>query len=208
MTSVDPLDAEPSYFDLDARDLTKSAINGIRAAFAVSGIIALVFGIVLLFWPDRTLSVLAIFLGIYFLIAGVVRLALGIFSRGISGGHRTLDILFGLLLVIAGIVAIKNSQTAAATLLILIVAIIGIGWIIEGVMALAESGRAASRGWAITFGIVSVVAGIVVLIIPGWSAFWLVLITAIILIVLGIIGIVRAFTFGRQALRDLAAQPK
>ncbi|WP_345764771.1 HdeD family acid-resistance protein [Diaminobutyricibacter sp. McL0608] len=208
MTSVDPLDAEPTYFSLDARDLTRSAINGIRAAFAVSGIVALVFGILLLFWPDRTLSVLAIFLGIYFLIAGIVRLALGIFSRGISGGHRTLDILFGLLLVIAGIIAIKNSQTAAAALLILIVAIIGIGWIIEGVMALAESGRAASRGWAITFGIVSVIAGIVVLVIPGWSAFWLLLISAIILIVLGVIGIVRAFTFGRDALKELAAQPK
>lgn len=205
MTSTNPVGADASDFSLDARNLTRSAINGIRAAFGVSGVVALILGIVLLVWPDKTLSIIAILLGIYFLVAGIVRLALGIFSRGISGGLRTLNILFGLLLVIAGIIAIKNSAAAAAGLLILLVAIIGIGWIVEGVIAIVESGRAASRGWAITYGILGVVAGIIVLIIPGWSAAALLLLTGIVLIVLGIVGIVRAFTFGRDALKAVAA---
>ncbi|MEO8908558.1 MAG: hypothetical protein ABI310_10890 [Microbacteriaceae bacterium] len=44
----------------------------------------------------------------------------------------------------------------------------------------------------------------VVLVVPGWSATWLIIVTSIVLIVLGIIGIVRAFTFGREALKAAA----
>lgn len=194
------------HFAVDAKKLTASAINGIRVAFGVGGAAALILGIVLLFVPRETLQVAAILLGIYFLIAGIVRLALGIFSRGITGGMRTLDILLGLLLIIAGIIALRNSAVTGAALLILLVAVIGIGWIIEGVLAIVESGGAASRGWAIAFGVLSIIAGIIVLVIPGWASVWLVLFSAITLIVLGIVGIVRAFTFGREELKAATAK--
>ena len=62
-----------------------------------------------------------------------------------------------------------------------------------------ESGDAPSRGWAIFFGILIVVAGIVLLFSPLWGAIVLFIIAGISLIVLGIVQIVRAFTFGRGA---------
>jgi Uncharacterized conserved protein len=192
------------HFTIDAKQLTASAISGIRAAFGVGGAVALILGIMLLVWPGKTFAVAAVLLGIYFLIAGIVRLALGVFSRGIGGGMRTLDILLGLLLIIAGIIALRNAAVTGAALLILLVAVIGVGWIIEGVLAIVESGGAASRGWAIMLGALSVLAGIIVLAIPGWSAVWLVLYSGIALIVLGIIGIMRAFTFGRGVLKAAA----
>lgn len=207
MSFTDPADAVLHDLNLDARSMTRSAINGIRAALGISGGVAVVLGVVLLFWPEKTLAVLAIFLGIYFLVAGIMRLAIGIFSRGIGGGIRTLNIILGVLLVIAGIVALKNVTAAATTLVILAVAFIGIGWIIEGVMALVESGRAPSSGWAIAYGIISIIAGLVVLVLPASSAVFLLLFAAIALIVLGIIGIVRAFTFGRDVLRATAPAP-
>jgi len=189
------------HFAIDAKKLTASAINGIRAAFGVGGVVALILGILLLVWPGKTITIAAVLLGIYFLISGIVRLALGIFSRGISGGMRTLDILLGLLLVGAGVIALRNSASTAAALLVLLVVVIGIGWIIEGVLAIVESRGAASQAWAITLGVLSIIAGIIVLVIPGWSAVWLLLFAGITLIVLGIIGIVRAFTFGRAVLK-------
>jgi uncharacterized membrane protein HdeD (DUF308 family) len=198
MSAPDPIDTFVHELGLDARRLTRQAINGVRAAFGVAGIVAVILGIVLLVWPEKTLGVVAIFLGIYFLVSGIVRLGLGIFSKGISGGLRTLDILLGVLLVIAGIIALKNAAATAAALLILVVAIIGVGWIIEGVLAIVESRGTASPGWAVTFGIISIIAGIIVLVIPGWSAVWLVFTTAIILIILGVLGVIRAFTFGRE----------
>lgn len=202
MTTPAPIVVEE--FSLDAKKLSKSAINAIRVAFGVSGAVALILGIVLLVWPERTLSIVAILLGINFLIVGIVRLALSIFTAGVSAGLRVLNILFGVLLVILGIVAIKNSAAAAELLVLVVVVVIGIGWIVEGVLALVESGKAQSRGWAITFGIISILAGIVVLVLPEASAFWLMLITGIALVVLGIVGIARAFTFGKDVLKQLA----
>jgi uncharacterized membrane protein HdeD (DUF308 family) len=204
MTSSQPRETARHDFALNATNLAKSAINGIRVAFGVGGAVAVILGIVLLVWPEKTLAAVAIILGIYFLVSGVIRLALGIFSKGISGGMRTLDILLGILLVIAGIIALKNVAATTAALLILVVAVIGVGWIIEGVLSVVESRGAPSAGWAIASGIISILAGIVVLVIPGWSALWLILVTAIVLIVLGIIGIVRAFTFGRDVLKAAA----
>jgi len=206
VSTPDSNNVTTDHFAIDAKKLTASAINGIRVAFGVGGVVALVLGILLLVWPAKTFTAVAILLGIYFLIAGIVRLALGIFSRGISGGMRTLDILLGLLLIIAGIIALRNSASTAAALLILIVAVIGVGWIIEGVLAIVESRGAASQGWAITLGVLSIIAGIIVLVIPGWSAVWLLLFTGITLVVLGIIGLVRAFTFGREVLKAATAK--
>jgi uncharacterized membrane protein HdeD (DUF308 family) len=204
MTTTDPLQNLVHDFALNAKNLSKSAINGIRLAFGVGGVVALILGVMLLVWPAKTLGVVAIFLGIYFLVAGVIRLAMGIFSKGISGGMRTLNILLGVLLIVAGIIALKNVAATTAALLILVVAVIGVGWIIEGVLAIVESRGAPSSGWAITSGIISIIAGIVVLIIPGWSAVWLILLAGIVLIIVGILGFVRAFTFGRDALKTAA----
>lgn len=192
-------------FSLNAADLTRGAINGVRAALGISGAVAVILGVVLLFWPVKTLAVVAAFLGIYFIIAGVMRLAIGIFSKGITGGVRAMHIVFGALLVFAGIIALKNVTVAATTLVILAIAFVGVAWIIEGIMSIAEAGRAASSGWAITFGIISIVAGIVVLFLPASSALFLLIFSAIALIVLGIIGIVRAFTFGKDVLAATSA---
>lgn len=205
MSSTDPLDSAVHDLSMDASRMTRSAINGIRAALGVSGVVAVILGVVLLFWPEKTIAVFAVFLGIYFVIAGIMRLGVGIFARGIGGGIRTLNIILGILLVIVGVVALKNVSTAATVLVIFALAFIGVGWIIEGVMSLVESGRAASSGWAIAYGILSILAGLVVLFLPASSAVFLILFAAIALIILGIIGIVRAFTFGRDALRATAA---
>jgi uncharacterized membrane protein HdeD (DUF308 family) len=117
------------------------------------------------------------------------------------GGSRALNIVLGVLLIFAGIVALKNTAAAAVTLVIFAVAFIGVGWIIDGVMALAEAGRSAASGWSVAFGILSIIAGIVVLVLPASSAVFLLFFAAFALIVLGVIGIVRAFTFGREVLQ-------
>ena len=143
----------------------------------------------------------AVILGIYFLVAGAIKVGVGIFGHSISGGMRALNIILGLLVMVAGIIALRNSAATGEILLIFTVIMIGIGWIIEGIIALVESGKAESRGWAITFGIISIIAGIAVLAIPGWTAFWLVMMTAIMLVILGVVGVIRAFTFGKEFLK-------
>lgn len=186
-------DAYASSFSLDAESLGKQAISAIRIAFGISGVIALVIGVLVLVWPRSTLEVVAFLFGLYFLLAGVVRVVTGIFAKGLSGGMRTLSIILGAILVILGVVALKNPLGSLAALGILI----GLGWIIEGIVALAESGNGSSRGLAIFLGVLSLIAGLIVLFVPIATVAILVLIAGISLVILGIVGIIRGFTFGR-----------
>ena len=184
-------------FSLDAADLSKSSINTIRATLGIAGVIALIFGILITFWPKDSVIVLTWLLGLYFLIAGIAYLGLGIFSRGISGGSRTLDIILGLLFIVGGLIVLFNPSNSAVVIGVFLGVFIGILWIVEGVVTLVQSGDAPSRGWAIFFGILGLVAGIIVLFSPLWGAVVLFWFAGIALIVLGIVQIVRAFTFGR-----------
>ncbi|MET1015803.1 HdeD family acid-resistance protein [Leifsonia flava] len=182
-------------FQIDPKSLSKSEVNGIRVALGISAVVALVLGILVLVWPDKTAGLLAILFGLYFLIIGIVRLAKGIFSRGISGGSRVLSILLGLLLVIAGIFALRNLESTVALLGI----IIGIAWIIEGVAALVESASDGSRWPGIVFGVISIIAGVVVLFLPTATVGVLLIIGGIFLVIAGLVQLVQAFTFGRNA---------
>jgi len=186
-------------YSIDSADLSKSAINTVRTTLGISGAVALIVGILITFWPKDSAFVITWILGLYFIIAGIAYLGLGIFSRGITGGARAIDIVLGILFVIGGGIALANVQQTAAALALFLGILIGILWIVEGVVALVQSGDAPSRGWAIFFGLLSIVAGIVVLFSPVWGVAVLFIIAGIGLIVLGIAQIVRAFTFGRGA---------
>ena len=186
-------------FSLDSADLSKSAINTVRTTLGITGAVSLIVGILITFWPKDSAVVITVILGIYFIIAGLAYAGLGIFSKGISGGARTLDIILGILFVVGGVIVLANPSGSATVLGIFLGILIGILWIVEGIVALVQSSDAPSKGWAIFFGILSVVAGIVLLFSPLWGAVILFIIAGISLIVLGIIQIVRAFTFGRGA---------
>ncbi|MGR0317739.1 HdeD family acid-resistance protein [Agromyces sp. ZXT2-3] len=184
-------------FAFDSAEMTKSAVNTIRVALGVTGVIALIIGVFITFWPKNSAVVLTVMLAIYFLIAGLAYLGLGIFSRSISGGARALDIILGVLFLIGAIVMFANPTESAVVIGIFVGILVGILWIIEGAVALAQSGNSSSRGWSIFFGILSIVAGIVLLFSPLWGVAILFWVTGIALIILGIVQIVRAFTFGR-----------
>jgi uncharacterized membrane protein HdeD (DUF308 family) len=184
-------------YTLDAAELTKSAVNSIRVTLGISGAVALIIGILITFWPKNSAMVIAVLIGIYLVIAGLAYVGLGIFSKGISGGARTLDIILGILFVVGGVLALANVAQATAFLAVFLGVLVGIAWIVEGIVTLVQSGDAPSRGWAIFFGILSIVAGILVLSAPFWAVAILFIILGISLIILGIVQIVRAFTFGR-----------
>lgn len=191
-------------FTLDSSNLSKSAINTVRTTLGITGAIALIVGIFITVWPEKTAIAFVYILAIYLIIAGIAYVGLGIFSKGISGGARALDIILGVLFVIGGVLALVNAPQAATVLAVFLGILIGILWIVEGVVALVQSGDSPSKGWTIFFGILSIVAGIVLLFSPLYVVvLWWIL--GISLIVLGIIQIVRAFRFGRGATASAAA---
>lgn len=185
-------------FAVDSAELPRQAVSAVRTMLGIVGAISLVIGVLITFWPERTAQVATILLAVYFLIAGIAYAAIGIFSKSVSGGARALNIVLGALFIAGAIIAFANINATAAVLAIFIGIIVGIVWILEGVLTLAQIGDASSKGWAIFFGILSLIAGIAVLAAPLWAATFLFILVGISLIVLGIIQIVRAITFGRS----------
>ena len=178
----------------------KSAVNGIRTALGIAGILSIIVGILILVWPAKTAMVVTAIIAIYAIAAGLVYAGLGIFSKNKGGWSRVGHIALGVLFIIAGIVAFLNLGAATAWLAVFLGILVGILWIVEGVVALSTLGDAASKGWTVFFAIVSILAGIVLLFSPllGIGVLWWLL--GIALVVLGIIQIVRAFTFGKKDL--------
>ncbi|UOY95969.1 DUF308 domain-containing protein [Arthrobacter gengyunqii] len=177
---------------LEVSELTRKVVRGIRTGMVVTGVLSVVLGALVLFWPGATLDVIAVLFGLYFVVAGAVRVVTGLVTP-LLGGLRVLNILIGLLLLIAGVAAIRNPLASLSVLALFI----GIAWIVEGIMSLTEVESGGSRWYAIIYGIVSIIAGVVVLFLPVSSLAALVIFGGVALVVLGIVEVVRAFSFGR-----------
>jgi uncharacterized membrane protein HdeD (DUF308 family) len=173
----------------------KSAVNGIRTALGVGGVLAVIVGILILVWPGKTAMVVAAIIAIYAIAAGLVYAGLGIFSKTKGGWARVGHIALGVLFIIAGIIALFNLGAATAWLAVFIGILVGIMWIVEGIVSLSTLGDASSKGWTIFFAILSIIAGIILLFSPIWGSAVLWWLLGIALIVLGIVNVVRAFTF-------------
>ena len=184
-------------FKLIQENLPQKAKNAVRSAYGIIGIAAVILGIALLVWPGKTFKVFAVAFGTYFVVSGLIRIVSAIVELGLPGGWRILDILIGILLTIGGVVVLKNLALSGRTLAIVATMTVGIGWIAEGIMALAESWQLPSSGWSVFYGIISIIAGMVILFSPISSMIWLIVFGGGALIVMGISSIIRAFTFGK-----------
>ncbi|MFY9712166.1 MAG: DUF308 domain-containing protein [Microbacterium sp.] len=175
----------------------RSVLKSIRITLAISGVLALLAGLVLLIWPIKSAVIITGIFASYLIIAGLVYIGLGIFS-GNKGWARIGHFALGLLYIVAGVIAFTNLAAAAASLAIIVVVFIGIGWIVDGIVSLTLLGQDGSRIWTLLYAILSVLAGIAVLTL-GLAAvpfFWLLLAAS--LVALGIVQIVRAITLGKS----------
>lgn len=173
----------------------KSAVSTVRITLGLIGLLALIAGILVLVWPVKVAEVVVAIVAIYAIIAGAVYAAMGIFSKTRGGWSRVGHIVLGILFVIAGIVALANLGSATLWFAVFFGIFVGVAWIIEGIVALSTLRDSASKGWTIFFAILSIIAGIILIITPLLGSVLLWLLIGISLVVLGIIQIIRAFTF-------------
>jgi uncharacterized membrane protein HdeD (DUF308 family) len=182
-------------------DLTadeKSAVNGLRTALGIGGILAILLGLAILVWPAKSASVVTILIAIYAIVGGLVYAGLGIFSRGMRAWPRIGHIVLGVVFIVAGVIAFANLNQATLWLAFFIGILVGVMWIVEGIVSLTTLADAASKVWTVVFAIISIIAGIFLIFSPVWGAAILWWILGIALIVLGIVNLVRAFTFARK----------
>ncbi|BBX16659.1 hypothetical protein CRI77_03285 [Mycolicibacterium duvalii] len=156
-----------------------------------SGILAVLLGVMVLVWPAITIVVAAIFFGAYLLITGISQVVFA-FSLHVSAGGRVLLFLSGAAALILAVLCFRSLQES-----ILLLAIwIAIGFIFRGVATAVSAISDPSlpgRAWEIFIGVISLVAGVVILAAPFESLATLTLVVGIWLIVLGVFEVVSAF---------------
>ncbi|HRD59995.1 MAG TPA: DUF308 domain-containing protein [Nocardioides sp.] len=161
------------------------------------GLVSVGLGLILAVWPGETLKVVAVLIAIQLLIAGVFRIVLSIGARGVDGGVRALMAITGALAIIVGLLCLRDP---AQTLLVIGI-LIGMWWVVTGVVDVIGAlvspvpGR---RGWDITTGLISVLAGGFLLINPKLSLGVLVVIVCIWMFLIGGLALVAAFKLRSQ----------
>ena len=159
----------------------------------LNGLLAVILGVVILMWPGPSILVAAVVFGVYLLVSGIAQV-FSAFSLPASAGGRILLFISGAASVILAVLAFRHFGEGYAILLLAIW--IAVGFIFRGVAATATAINDPAfpgRGWAIFFGIISILAGIVVLAWPFDSIVTLALVAGIWLIILGVMEIVAGF---------------
>jgi uncharacterized membrane protein HdeD (DUF308 family) len=168
----------------------------------LSGILAVILGGLVLTWPGITIVIAAIFFGAYLLVAGIAQVIFA-FSLHVSAGGRVLLFISGAAALILAVLCFRSLEES-----ILLLAIwVGVGFIFRGVataVSAISDPTLPGRGWEIFIGVISLVAGIVMLASPFESIATLTIVVGIWLIVLGVFEVVSAFGI-RKAGSDLGA---
>jgi len=170
-----------------------------------AGVLTIVLGGIVLAWPGPTLLVASTLFGVYLLLTGFVGLFMA-FTLPRSAGMRVLLFISGILSVVLAILSFRHFGDAYAILLLSLW--IGIGFIFQGVSAIAAAigeSELPGRGWSVVLGVISVIAGLVVLVWPFDSIVVLVVVAGVWLVILGVVEIIHSFQIRKDAktLRDV-----
>jgi uncharacterized membrane protein HdeD (DUF308 family) len=164
-------------------------------------ILTLILGVMVMAWPHATVKLVALLFGLQLFVGGVFALVRAFTNSG--EGSRVLLAVLGVLGILVGIFVLRHLfQTV-----VILVLLLGVYWVLHGVIeffvAIDHKG-VPGRGISITMGILSFIAGIIVLSWPAPTLLVLVWVLGIWLVAYGLIGIVGAFMV-RRAVKAVAA---
>ena len=160
-------------------------------AFSVA---TLILGVLVMAWPSATVKLVALLFGLQLFVGGLFSLVRA-FTRG-GEGSRVLLAVLGVLGILVGIFVLRHLFQTVVILVILL----GVYWVLHGIIeffvAIDQRG-APARGLNATMGILSFIAGVVVLSWPSPTLLVLVWVLGVWLVVYGLVGIAGAFIVRR-----------
>ena len=168
------------------------------------GLLGLAAGILVLSWPHETLRVVAIVIGLQFLVAGVARFVTAFTRDAASGAGRALYFVLALFSVVAGVLVLRHQLQTVAVLAL----IAGLYWLVTGILliCLAVSEPELPHRWLVLFlGAVAAIAGLVVLVYPVQTAVALARLLGLWLVVISLLDIVLAIALRLSRYRSAVA---
>ena len=140
-----------------------SAVKSSGTTVAILGVIAIIMGILCMLMPGLTGLSIVLFIGIFVLVAGIVRIIWAFQAE--SAGRRLPMFALGGLTVLCGILLVANPMFGAGVLTILL----GIYFVLDGIIEIAAWSQMRpmhGSGWLLFSGIVSLVLGVII-----WAQF-------------------------------------
>src|SRR3712207_3232413 len=129
----------------------------------IAGAVSVLVGVLVLVWPDISVVVLAWLFGIHLIVAGILQLVAAVW-RNDGTAARVLLGLGGTFAILLGLLCLRGPLQTAVLLGLLV----GATWVVTGIIgivhAVADTGRSRSRGWGVASGLLSAIAGAVVLV--------------------------------------------
>lgn len=178
----------------------------------VAGALAAILGGVLLAWPGPSILVVSVLFGVYLLVSGFTEVYMA-FTLPRSAPARVMWFIAGALSVVMAIFAFRHFGEGYAVLLLSLW--VGVGFTFLGVSEIAVAGSLPAlpgRFWYIVTGVISMIAGGVVVAWPFDSIVALDIVSGIWLVLIGLLQIVQAFRIRKDAKKvrrtlDPVAQP-
>jgi uncharacterized membrane protein HdeD (DUF308 family) len=140
------------------------------------GVVTILFGIALLAWPDVTVRLLGVVVGIWLLLAGVARI-LGAFLSWRGLGWQVLSGVVGVVLLAGGVACLRDVAKGVVALAF----VIALAWICTGLAELVAAVQASgeTRAWLIVLAVCAIVIGFVFLLWPTPSLTFVVILAGI-----------------------------
>lgn len=146
------------------------------------GVLAILFGVVALFWPGLTVALLILLFGVFVLVWGIVGLIVSLSSIS-SNKFWWLELIFSVLAVGVAVYVLRNPDATA----VIFVFFIGLTFLVRGVIdlliGLFDRDKAAdTKLFHVIAGVIGVLAGIITLVNPvsaGVAVVWIIALYAI-----------------------------
>jgi uncharacterized membrane protein HdeD (DUF308 family) len=144
---------------------TPSVFRHLWKSMLALWVLTLALGVVVLVWPGQSILVAGVLFGLYLLGSGVAQ-TIAAFTVDVAGSSRVLLFISGVLSVVLGVFAFRDFNQGAAVWMLAIW--LGVGFIFQGVaetVLAIDLKKLPQRGWYIFMGVLTVIAGMVVV---GW----------------------------------------
>lgn len=181
-------------------------VSSWRKVTSFGGVVSIVLGLVLLAWPDKTALIVAALVGVWLLVLGASRLIWVTSARREEVTGRGFAALAGATYIAAGIVILTHLHGSVHFLAVLL----GIIWIFAGLSEALSGFTRIGGPWVrlgpVLAGVVNILLGLIVLVVPALTLSVLAWIFALWLILLGVIQLYFA-NRARRAERELSGRP-
>lgn len=190
-------------FAINARQYPAELINMVRTTIIVTSILGIALGVAVLVWPKATLTVIALLFGLSLIVVGLARIYQAAVASFLSVGWRILLGILGVAILLVGIVAVFHPNESFYLLAIFI----GVSWLMQGIselFAIGSGAKHAPTALLVLSGVISIIAGVVMIAMPVVALITFLWVGAILLIV---VSIANLFTLPKKVDEETPTAP-